>query len=140
MGRKKKEDKVEEKKEENLFEKVAETFEEKYVEDFARALMPMLIKDAVSFQLSPKELIYGLFLIAKGYKEYSKLTTIMEESQIGNPEEWCESRVEKWMKDFEEKGVIEKAKKSVILGREMIKDELKAKEILEKKDKKVKWN
>ena len=47
---------------------------------------------------------------------------------------------EKWMKDFEEKGVIEKAKKSVILGREMIKDELKAKEILEKKDKKVKWN
>lgn len=89
--------------------KAEEPFDENIIVDFANEMMTALVQTGVSLGLYPREITYGVFLIAENLRNFSILTGANEDD-YKDIQEWARVKGEERARQVKESGMVEKIK------------------------------
>ncbi|MFA5048366.1 MAG: hypothetical protein WC516_05095 [Patescibacteria group bacterium] len=99
---------------EDLTQEVKEIpFEEEIITSFAGEIMQIVVQTGMSLGLSPKEIVYSMFLLAENLKRYGTMTGNGNDSDYEDIYTWSQSRATEWAAKVKASGIIEKVKETV---------------------------
>jgi len=88
-------------------------FEEKMVVGFASTELPLIVQDGIALGMTPKEIVFSMFLIAENLKEYGIMTNNGSEEDYKDVGEWTQVRAKEWIEKIKASGLLEKVKETL---------------------------